>query len=434
MRRIFTKLIVLWALLGWGNVHAVITIPIDEGLERGIPIAIVPFGGESKDEIPYAIDQIVRDDLIRTGRFDPLPPDQFLSYPETHDAVHFNDWQLISADYVLIGRVENVEGEGKHRVITRLYDSFERKQVFGRQYLVSDDRVRLIAHTIANHVFENITGQPSSFDTSILYTATVAKKDGGNAEHVLFVSDYDGFNPQLVLRSEYPILSPALSPDSSQIAYSELGDYGSRIFVQSVATGDRSELNVPEGRNTAASWSPDGTRIAFSNNSSGNSEIYIYHLEDSRIVRVTNDRLIDTEPAWAPDGKSIVFTSNRGKHPQIYRARAHRNAQAKRVTLIGRSNSGAQFSPSGDQLVVITDQGNGSQVAIYEFATGQTRVISKTNLDDSAKFSPNGDMLIHVVEGKDRYIKILSPDGRVQSRIQVAEGRVKQVDWGSIQR
>ena len=83
---------------------------------------------------------------------------------------------------------------------------------------------------------------------------------------------------------------------------------------------------------------------------------------------------------------------------------------------------------------MITDQGRGNQVAIFELNSKQMRIISKTVLDDSARFSPNGDMLIHVVEGKDRYIKILSPDGRVQTRIPVEKGLVKQVDWGSIQR
>lgn len=434
MRNFVYRLIVISGLLlSWGNSHAVIEIEIDEGVERGIPIAIVPFGGDSSNELPYSIDEIIRDDLIRTGRFDPLPSNQFLSYPATAEAVRFTDWQLINADYVLIGLVEKIE-QDKHRVITRLYDSFEQKQIFGVQHITTANQVRQVAHSIANHVFENITGKLSSFNTPILYTTTVANEEGGKPEHHLYISDYDGFNPKLVLRSDYPILSPALSPDSSHIVYAELGDYGSKIFVQSVATGDRSELRVPEGRNTATSWSPDGQRIAFSNNRDGNSDIYIYYFEDSKIVRVTDHRLIDTEPSWSPDGRHIVFTSNRGKGPQIYRANASRSARAKRVTLEGRSNSGAQYSPSGEQLVVITDQGSGNQVAIYELNSKQLRIISKTVLDDSARFSPNGDMLIHVVEGKDRYIKILSPDGRVQTRIPVEKGLVKQVDWGSIQR
>ncbi len=433
--KFLTSLLLMAGLVtGWSSSHAVIVIEIDEGVERGIPIAIVPFGGDASDLLLYSVDQIVRDDLTRTGRFDPISTDQYLSSPTSAEAVQFNDWQIINADYVLIGRVETVENRvNTFRVISRLYDAFEQKQVFGIQFIATLDNLRTISHRIANSVFENVIEEKSSFDTQILYTTTVLNEANGAPEHLLFMSDYDGYNPQVLLRSGYPILSPSWSPDGLQFAYAELQDSGSQIFIQTVATGERFAIAAPAGQNSSPSWSPDGQRIAFSNSQGGNYDVYMYSVSDGKITQVTDHRLIDTEPAWSPDGKFIVFTSNRGKDPQIYRAAAKRSAATRRVTLDGRSNTAAQYSPSGEQLVVITDQGRGSQVGIFDFTTKQTRVISTTVLDDSAKFSPNGDMLIHVVEGKDRYIKILSPNGRVQTRIPVAEGQVRQVDWGKFQ-
>lgn len=418
-------------LVSWCTAHAVIVISIDEGVERGIPIAVVPFGGDASDQFLFTIDQVVRDDLTRTGRFDPIPTDQYLSSPTSAEAMQFNDWQIISADYVLIGRVEKVEDrDNTYRIISRLYDAFEQKQVFGIQFIATVDKLRLIAHKIANAVFENVIDGQSSFDTHIMYTTTVVNETGGAPEHLLYMSDYDGYNPQMLLRGAYPILSPAWSPDGTRIAYAELRESGSSIYIQTVATGERFAIDTPPGQNSSPSWSPDGQRIAFSHSAGGNFDIYLYSVGDGKITRVTDHRLIDTEPAWSPDGKFVVFTSNRGKDPQIYRAAAKGGAATRRVTLDGRSNTGAQYAPSGEQLVVITDQGRGSQVGIFDFSTKQIRVISNTVLDDSAKFSPHGDMLIHVVEGKDRYIKILSPDGRIQTRIPVAEGQVRQIDWG----
>ena len=430
-KRISQLIAAALVLLCSNSVYAVISIEIDKGVERGIPIAIVPFGGDAADQFLFSVDQIVRDDLTRTGRFDALATELYLSSPTSADAMQFNDWQIINADYVLIGRVEKQQGASdSYRVITRLYDAFEMKQVFGIQYIASANKIRLTAHRIANAVFENVIEEESSFDTQIIYTTTMPGESGGAPVHVLYLSDYDGYEPQILLRSDYPILSPSWSPDGTRIAYSELQATGSTIYVQTVATGERIALATPEGQNSAPSWSPDGTHIAFTNSAGDNYDIYIISLDDGKLVRVTEHRLIDTEPAWSPDGKFLVFTSNRGKDPQIYRTAAKRNAATQRVTLTGRSNAGAQYSPSGEQLVIITDQGQGSQVGIFDFATQSTQVISSTTLDDSAKFSPFGDMVIHVVEGKDRYIKILSPDGRVQTRIPVAEGKVKQVDWG----
>ncbi len=411
---------------------SVITIEIEEGVERGVPIAIVPFGGEVKEDLQFSLEEVIRNDLYRTGKFDPIPIDQYPSHPTSSDSVVFSDWQLIEADLVLIGRVEPDEAKPDHyRIITRLYDSFEQKQVFGVQFIISADKFRQIAHRIANSVFEKVTDQESSFDTKILYTTSNSNSNGGSAEHALYIADYDGYNPQTILRTERPILSPVWSPDGTKIAYAELFVGYSLIYIQEVATGERTSIAAPNGYNSAPSWSPDGERLAFSHSNEGNFEIYIYSIDEQRLTQVTDHHQIDTEPSWRPDGKRLVFTSNRGITPQIYEAPPRRKARAKRVDIDGRSNSGASYSPTGEQLVVITDQGIGKQVGIYDFSAETTRVISSTTLDDSAKFSPHGDMVIHVVEGSKRYIKILSPDGRVATRVPVVEGQVKQVDWAS---
>lgn len=433
MRKTLFCLLVLFGLSLNSNVaFSVITIEIEEGVERGVPIAIVPFGGDVKEDLQFSLEEVIRNDLHRTGKFDPIPSDQFPSHPSTSDSVVFSDWQLIGADLVLIGRVEPDEEKPDHyRVITRLYDSFEQKQVFGVQFILSADRFRQTAHRIANTVFEKVTDQESSFDTKILYTTSLPVSSGGRVTHVLYYADYDGYNPQAILHTGRPILSPVWSPDGTKIAYAELFEGYSLIYIQEVATGERTKIAAPNGYNSAPSWSPDGNRLAFSHSDKGNFEIYIYSINDQRLTQVTDHHQIDTEPSWRPDGKRLVFTSNRGITPQIYEASPQRNARAKRVDIGGRSNSGASYSPTGEQLVVITDQGIGKQVGIYDFSAETTRVISSTTLDDSAKFSPHGDMVIHVVEGSDRYIKILSPDGRVATRVPVVEGQVKQVDWAS---
>jgi len=433
MRKTLYCLLVLFGLSLNSNVAlSVITIEIEEGVERGVPIAIVPFGGEIKEDLQFSLEEVIRNDLYRTGKFDPIPLAQFPSHPTSSDSVVFSDWQLIGADLVLIGRVEPDEEKPDHyRIITRLYDSFEQKQVFGVQFIISADRFRQIAHRIANSVFEKVTDQESSFDTKILYTTTLPISSGSSAKHLLYIADYDGYNPEKILSTPRPILSPVWSPDGTKIAYAELFVGYSLIYIQDVVTSERTSIAAPNGYNSAPSWSPDGERLAFSHSNDANFDIYIYSIDDQRLTQVTDHRQIDTEPSWRPDGKKLVFTSNRGITPQIYEASARRKARAKRVDIDGRSNSGASYSSTGEQLVVITDQGIGKQVGIYDFSADTTRVISSTTLDDSAKFSPHGDMVIHVVEGSKRYIKILSPDGRVATRVPVVEGQVKQVDWAS---
>ena len=207
MRKTLYCLLALFGLSLNSNVAlSVITIEIEEGVERGVPIAIVPFGGEVNEDLQFSLEEVIRNDLYRTGKFDPIPSGQFPSHPTSSDSVIFSDWQLIGADLVLIGRVESDEDKPDHyRIITRLYDSFEQKQVFGVQFIISADKFRQTAHRIANSVFEKVTDQESSFDTKILYTTTLPLSSGGIAEHVLYIADYDGYNAQTILSTERPI-------------------------------------------------------------------------------------------------------------------------------------------------------------------------------------------------------------------------------------
>ena len=430
MLNLWPKLLIAIGLLAvCANAHALVTIEIDEGVERGVPIAVVPFGVDEGIELEHILDDVIRNDLARTGRFDPIPPIEFLSFPTTFEQIKFNDWRLIKVDYVVIGSVSSM-GDGSYKVISRLFDAYEQKQIFGNQYMAKASQLRSIAHQIANNVYENVTGSKSSFHSKIAFTST-AQSSQGQPEHRLYVADYDGHNSQILLKTNDPILSPTWSPDSKQIAYSILAAHQTKIYIQTVATGDRRVVAEFEGQNRSPSWSPDGQNIAFANSNKGNSDIFILTLEDGKVTRLTNHRLIDTEPAWSPDGKYIVFTSNRGKNAQIYRIRARNNAEAKRITLEGESNAGARYSPSGKQLIMISNQGNGNQVAIYDFKAKSIKIVSSTNIDDSANFSSNGDMLMYIVEGGDRHISILSPNGKIQSRIAVAAGSVKQVAWES---
>lgn len=408
---------------------AIITIEIDHGIKAGVPIAVVPFGFDEPLDLDFKIDQVIRNDLSRTGRFAPLHPENYLSHPTKKEDVNFDDWRLIDVDYLVIGYVEST-GEENYEVVFRLYNPFEMSQVFGIKYNTNKSGLRKTAHLIANTIYEQIIGVKSSFDSQVAYI--VSKKVAEQKfEHYLYVSDYDGYNPQEIFKSDVPILSPAWSPDSSRIAYSVLYKDKARIFIHTLATGDRSVIADFEGQNRSPSWSWDGRYLAFSNSKQGNSDVYIIELQQNEVIRLTNNRQIDTEPAWSPDGKSIVFTSNRGKNPQIYRVQLESGAGVERLTVEGKYNAGAKFSPSGEELLLITNQGNGNQVAIFDLKSGTTKIVSSTFLDDSASFSPNGDMLIYIVEGSDRHVKILSPDGIVQSRMNAFGNDVKQIVWES---
>ena len=48
-------------------------------------------------------------------------------------------------------------------------------------------------------------------------------------------------------------------------------------------------------------WSPDGSQIAFYSGRDGNTEIYIMNADGSGQTRLTNNAANDGHPAWSPN-------------------------------------------------------------------------------------------------------------------------------------
>ena len=86
------------ALLFCTSARAALEIEITQGVEAGIPIAVVPFEWKGSGVPPHFVSDIVEADLKRSGRFDAIPRGDFLSQPHDHTQVNYKDWRLIKAE------------------------------------------------------------------------------------------------------------------------------------------------------------------------------------------------------------------------------------------------------------------------------------------------------------------------------------------------
>ena len=81
-------------------------IEIRRGVERPVPMAIVPFAWEgSGAEAPFDVSGLVSTDLRQSGRFAPMDERDMVSRPSLPTEVRFPDWQIVDVDYLVIGRM-----------------------------------------------------------------------------------------------------------------------------------------------------------------------------------------------------------------------------------------------------------------------------------------------------------------------------------------
>ena len=402
---------------------AALEIEISGGGAGQIPIAIVPFAGaaNTKDNIS----EIIAADLNRSGLFRILETRGMANLPTSPAQIKYAEWAALQAQAVTVGNVENVGG--KLKVTFHLMDALKQTQLAGMDYQISPNQVRATAHKIADIIYQKMTGQSGLFASRIAYITKTGKR------YALHVADADGYNPQTVVSSNEPIISPAWSPDGTKLAYVSFEKKKPIVYVQSLTSGSRQVLANYKGNNSAPAWSPDGSKLAIVLTYGANSQIYTISSSGGDLKQITKSAAIDTEPSFSPDGSQIYFSSDRGGRPQIYKVPAS-GGNPSRVTFEGSYNVSPRFSPDGKSLAYIRNDGGSFKVALQDLASGQVQILSEGSQDESPSFAPNGRVILYATKVKGRgALAAVSSDGKVRQRLKDSSGGdVREPAWGPL--
>lgn len=411
--------------------QAVLEIEITEGIEGATPIAVIPFEWNGAAKLVNAdISSIIASDLRRSGRFSPVDEKDLLARPQRASDIHYKTWRVAGIDHIVIGGV-NFAGNDRFKVEFRLFNVYRGEQVLGYSFDATPGTLRNIAHQISDLIFEHLTGLPGAFNSRIAYV-TSSQVKGQPIEYRLQVADTDGYNPQTLLTSSEPVMSPAWSPDGSTVAYVSFETRRSVIFTHDIITGERKRVAEFEGINGAPAWSPDGKSLAVTLSKNGNPDIYILSLANGALRRVTEHWSIDTEPVWMPDGKGIVFTSSRSGKPQIYELSLKSGAQPRRLTYEGNYNASPTVSRDGKAVAFVHAADNSFRIAVLYTDTRMMQVLTDGPLDESPEFAPNGTMIIFASQNRGKAVlAAVSTDGRHHQRLALTDGEVREPSWAA---
>ncbi len=416
------------ALLIMNNASA-LDITIEQGVENPIPVAIVPFGWSQATMAPIDLAEIITNDLERSARFKAMDFKDLPQHPSEFQNVNFRDWRLLGMENLVIGQLIETSS-GDYEVEFRLIDVYKENQIAGFRLPSTKAQLRTTAHELSDIIYEKLIGVRGAFATRIAYI-TVNKLRDGNKNYALQIADADGHNPQVLLESPEPLLSPSWSPDGKRLAYVSFEGRNSAIFVQDIKTGKRDKVAANKGINSAPAWSPDGSRLAMTLSKDGNTEIYILHLGSRTLQRITKNKAIDTEPNWSSDGKKLAFTSDRGGSPQIYEVAVKGDGKPKRLTFEGAYNARPRYSADGNFLTMVSGQSGVYRIAILDLRNGFFDILTKTRLDESPSFAPNDHMIIYTTTGaRGTALAAVSADGQVHQRLVLQDGEVREPAWG----
>jgi len=387
-----------------------------------LPIALVPFSGEGL--APQKISTIVQADLERSGRFVGVDASGVELNETSRPDVAL--WRQRNADALACGSIARLSN-GRFDVRFRLWDVVKAEDLGGQSYTVPQADLRLVAHRIADFIYEKLTGEPGIFSTRIAYVTKVSGR------YNLWVADADGENAQSALASPASIISPAWSPNGKQLAYVSFESRKPVVYVHDVASGRRRLIANFRGSNSAPAWSPDGKQLAVTLTRDGGSQLYTINASGGEPRRLMQSSGIDTEPAFAADGSSIYFVSDRGGAPQIYRVPTA-GGSAQRVTFNGSYNISPNISPDGRWLAYISRQSGAYRLHVMELDSGNVTAITDTSDDESPSFAPNSRLIVYATKQQGREALMTTTlDGKIKARLAGKSGDIREPDWGPFQ-
>lgn len=370
-----------------------------------LPIAVHEFAGPSGREIA----DVVGEDLAFTGLFRLLDRKAFIETPS--GPFNPQNWSVIGADAVVKGQVELDGASGKLTAVMSLYDVFEGKEILRKRYSADRSLLRPLAHSMANDIYQKITGQPGVFRTTIAYLA----ESGGETE--IMLSDWDGGRSRRLGVRGSALLAPHWSDDGTMLLYSAKKGLRWNVYLLDFAKRRETVVYTSPATNMAGDFFPGGVEFAMSSSVGGSPDIYSYNISSGKLTRLTSLSGIEVSPAVSPDGLTVAFVSDKGGSPQIYTMNKIGYNMA-RVTYEGQYNTSPAWSPKGDVLAFSGRYEGRNQIFIIRpDGTGLRRLTDAGNNEDPS-FSPDGRYIVFSSDRSGRKgVYIMRASGEGQRRI-----------------
>ncbi len=382
--------------------EAKVYIDITSPALRKLPIAITEFAGPSGKELSA----IIRDDLDFSGIFLCLDSKAFIEPPSRPFSP--KNWSVIGAEAVVKG---TMSGTRNIVATVSLYDVLEGREILKKEYQTDASLLRPLAHTIANDIYKQITGEAGIFRTRVAY---VERKGGEDSLHMM---DWDGYRRSALGVKGNVLLAPRWSKDGSRLIYSSERNRQWGIYLLDFRKMTETKVFTSKGTNIAGDFFPRADEFVFSSSMNGTQDLYSSTLPGAKLSRLTSSRGIEVSPSLSPDGNRIVFVSDRDGSPQLF-IMDRDSRTMRRLTYQGSYNTSPSWSPKGDRIVFSGRLGGKNQIFIISpDGSGMTQLTDRGSNEDPS-FSPDGRYIVFSSDRDgEKAVYIMRANGEAQKKI-----------------
>ncbi|MBI5351371.1 MAG: TolB family protein [Chloroflexi bacterium] len=240
-----------------------------------------------------------------------------------------------------------------------------------------------------------------------------------------------------ITTGEWNDITPALSPDRKQLAFSSDRNGFWDLYIMDLQNGDVNQITDSNEYDSAPSWSPDGKWLTFETYLNDNLEVAIVSVVDpsQKIINVTQNPSSDHSPVWAPDGRHVAFISTRGGDSDVWLANLDLAGEERYQDLSNTpfaSENHPVWNFDGSQLLwASTSQTVGFSGLYIWDANDPSRAASWIGDGSWGAWNETAEQIVAVTSSANReYLSSYSIQGELLLSPTPLNGRVRGLTWG----
>jgi len=404
MKKLFSLIAALFLLIS-APAKAQLNVSINGATQAPIPVAFPAIISDNNGlgaflGFSYAnkVRDVVLADLERSGLFRIINERSYIQKFKTiEDQPIFGDWTVINAQVIVQSAIWE-EDDTELKLKFKLWDVVSQKELLYEAYTANKDNWRRMAHSMADAIYERLTGDKGYFNTVIAYISESGPASRRTKR--LAMMDQDGDGHQFLTSGANLVLTPRFSPNMQYIAYLSFVNNRPRVYLYNLRTQQTELLGNFPGMTFAPAFSPDSKYLLMSFAQNGVTDIYEMELATRKIKKLTSGPSIDTSPSYSPDGEKIVFNSDRGGNQQIY-VMNRDGSNVERISFRqGSRYATPAWSPRGDYIAFTRMEGKQFYIGVmYPDGSGE-RTLATGWLVEGPTWSPNGRVLMFFRQNK----------------------------------
>ncbi|MBI4686276.1 MAG: PD40 domain-containing protein [Nitrospirae bacterium] len=379
--------------------YAKVYIDITSPALRKLPVSFIPAGQAEAKEIT----EIVRNDFDFTGMFSPV--DANIPGAEVKISIEAAvSGQKVTASVAVMDLLENTEIlKGKYtaeKTSLRLLSHHISNEIFKAitgQNGIFRTRLSYIAN-ISGKKELHLMDWDGHNDRDIGSRGLIVSHNwssGGdyltysserNKEWGIYLLTLANYKETFLFSSRELNLAGGFSPSGS-IVFSSSRDGSPEIYTMNSDGSNVKKLTRSIGIDVSPAFSPDGSQIAFVSDRGGTPQIYLMNSDGSGIRRITFEGNYNTSPSWSPDGKWIAYVGRKEGLNQIFIVNTD-TGDAGQLTDKG-NNESPSFSPDGMFIALDSDREGAKGIYIIHIKGGwQKRITPKGMRAATPRWSP----------------------------------------------